>query len=397
MAFSLFGKKPSQSPPAPKANDDVGNSPSPDALPQRGPSAAARKSQSAPSASTSSQKIGAQAEPAADRRSLEVQEARRVVHPIAEEAAMLYANGRASECRSLLERGSTLNLGKNGEYVWLLLFDLYILLGERDAFENLALEYVVKFEKSPPSWSPIQSSAAKKGASGPSVVAFNAQLGVAAATQAEQALRFAQKSKRLRLDLSRVQQVDDEGARILLTLLQDLKGAAVEVSLVGASAFCDTLATRIETGKKEKRECWLLMLSLFQIQGKQDAFEDTAVQYAVTFEESPPSWEASAMAAIATGDQEATDEGYVIQGEIVGGGSEAYAGLQGYAANQSEVLIEMSALKRMDFVSAGMFLNVLSNLEVQGKSARLKGVNALIATLFSILGIDQFATIERRK
>lgn len=327
---------------------------------------------------------------------MEVQESRRAVHPIAEEAAMLYANGRANSARSLLESGVKLNLGKGGEEVWNVLFDLYVLSNEREAFENLALDYVVRFEKSPPSWGPIQATVSRNGAIGPSVVVLTGKLTAGSASQVEQAQRMAQRNKRLRLDLTRVQDVDAAGCSLLLGLFKELAQAGNEVSLLGASHFNTTLATKIESGRPEDRDIWLLMLRLYQQQGQQEPFEETALQYAITFEESPPSWEASVQ-PLPGGESVAQDEGYVLQGEITGGGSEAYGGLPGYALDLAEVVLDLSPLRRMDFVSAGMLLNHLSELASKGKSVRLKGVNALIATLFGILGIDQVASIERRK
>lgn len=332
------------------------------------------------------------------RRSLEVQESRRVVHPIAEEASMLYANGRAAEARRLLESGVKLNLGRGGEEVWHVLFDLYLLSAERDAFENLALEYVVRFEKSPPSWGRIQAAASRNGAVGPSVVVLTGKLTAASLPQMEQAQRMAQRNQRLRLDLSRIPDTDESGCALLLGLLKDLAQAGNEVSLLGAGNFTTALATKIESGRAENRDIWLLMLRLYQQQGQQEPFEETALQYAITFEESPPSWEA-AIAALPTASAEtsAAEDSYVLQGEITGGGSEAYGGLPGYAMGLAEVTLDLSALRRMDFVSAGMLLNHLTDLAKKGKLIRLKGVNALVATLFGILGIDQVAVIERRK
>jgi ABC-type transporter Mla MlaB component len=309
---------------------------------------------------------------------------------------MLYANGRGHDARSLLESGVKLNLGRGGEEVWNALFDLYLLSAEREAFENLALDYVVRFEKSPPSWGPIQAAASRNGPTGPSVMVLSGKLTAASVSQMEQAQRLAQRNNRLRLDLTRIQDVDEAGCALLLGLLKTLSQAGNEVSLLGAGHFITTLATKIESGQREKRDIWLLMLCLYQQQGQQDPFEETALQYAITFEESPPSWQA-AVQPTSNNESAVMDDGYVLQGEITGGGSEAYAGLPGYAADLAEVVLDLSALRRLDFVSAGMLLNHLTELATKGKAVRLKNVNALVATLFGILGIDQIATIERRK
>jgi anti-anti-sigma regulatory factor len=50
---------------------------------------------------------------------------------------------------------------------WLLLFELYILQGKLDPFEELGLEYAVAFEMSPPSWEGYVNSVAEAAARAP--------------------------------------------------------------------------------------------------------------------------------------------------------------------------------------------------------------------------------------
>ena len=44
---------------------------------------------------------------------------------------------------------------------WLLLFELYVLQGKNEAFEELGLEYAVAFEMSPPNWEVYVNSVAQ--------------------------------------------------------------------------------------------------------------------------------------------------------------------------------------------------------------------------------------------
>jgi anti-anti-sigma regulatory factor len=60
---------------------------------------------------------------------------------------------------------------------WLLLFELYVLQGKTDPFEELGLEYAVVFEMSPPNWEVYVNSiaaAASRAAPEPDAVAANA-------------------------------------------------------------------------------------------------------------------------------------------------------------------------------------------------------------------------------
>jgi hypothetical protein len=70
----------------------------------------------------------------------------------AEEAAMLFANGQDAAARSLLENATRCYCSGPGERLWLMLFDLLRLTGQKAAFEALGIEYAQSFEKSPPGW-----------------------------------------------------------------------------------------------------------------------------------------------------------------------------------------------------------------------------------------------------
>ena len=51
------------------------------------------------------------------------------------------------------------------------------------------------------------------------------------------------------------------------------------------------LDSEIAAGRPEDRPCWLLKLEICQLRGQLEVFEEMAINYAVTFEISPPSWE----------------------------------------------------------------------------------------------------------
>ena len=333
------------------------------------------------------------------REKVLVQDGGNGLHPLAEEAAMLFANGREADARALLEAGIKLNLGPTGETVWTLLFDIYLLADKRQAFETLALEYVVHFEKSPPSWAPLATPPQVGSQAGPAMVALGGKLDATIQPQLEQARRLTARSPRVQIDLARLMDADESGCVLLLVLLRELARAGKECRLPGAAHLSSLLETKIDAGRREGRGIWLLLLQLYQQQQRQAPFEELALQYAITFEESPPAWEDAPVAKAVPREEppEDTAHGYVLHGEITGGGSEALAGLAGYGAPLQELEIDTSALRRMDFVSAGMLLNVLSALKLKGKALRIRGLNWPVYALFCILGINQLATLERRK
>jgi len=57
----------------------------------------------------------------------------------------------------------------------------------------------------------------------------------------------------------------------------------------------------------------------------------------------------------------------------------------------------MTAEPRVDFVSVGSFATELARLSGSGKKVLIRNANEMIRALFCIMGVDQIATIQRRK
>ena len=314
----------------------------------------------------------------------------------AEEAAMLYANRQDDATRAVLENAVHKHSYGPGERLWLMLFDLYRLTGNKTSFEALEIEYARCFEKSPPAWLDRSGAPVPKDIASGSMLFRGELLGANAA--AFDAVRQAlQKNPRLRLDLSKVREVDAPGCGELLAMMQQARKSGREIELLGRDALEVMLQARIVTGVAEDRECWLLFLELCQLQGQHEIFEDMAVDYAVTFEVSPPSWEAGRVAAPepvqkapAEVTRDAVSDAYVLQGD-----SHAlrFSDLLPYAESRDTVVIDCSGLVRMDFVSAGALLNVLTTIRQRGKPVVFHHPNRLVAELFGIVGLSAVANL----
>jgi len=87
----------------------------------------------------------------------------------------------------------------------------------------------------------------------------------------------------------------------------------------------------------------------------------------------------------------------VLSGEITGAEAGLAKRLQDWAAVYKMVVIDMSQVRRVDFVSAGLMLNVLSKLRQAGMTIQIRGANALIGALFRVMRIDGVARIIPRR
>ena len=316
----------------------------------------------------------------------------------AEEAAILYANGQDAAVRTLLENAVQIHRTGAGERLWMMLFDMYKITGQQESFESLEIEYARTFEKSPPPWFDKSRAPAKSKDVAAGSLLFRGELtgdNKAAFDAVRQAL---DKNPRLRLDLSKISRLDAAGCGALLTLLQQARKARRDLELLGRDALGSLVEERVESGRAEDGECWLLLLELLQLQGQHDAFEEAAINYAVTFEVSPPSWEPKRVAAPepvrqllvdGVGDDVSADA-YVLRGEIK---SSRFADLPAYADVHDPVFLDCMALRRMDFISAGALLNVLTTIRRAGKQIVFHHPNHLVAELFGVIGLTAVATI----
>ena len=315
----------------------------------------------------------------------------------AEEAAVLFANGQDLAACAVMEQAVQVHHSAAGERLWMMLFDFYKLNGRAAEFEKLENEFVRVFEKSPPEWRNRAMAPAKAKEAVAGSLLFKGDLigeNQAAFAPVRQAL---EKNSKLRLDMSRVTRIDAEGCHLLMALLQQVRKTRKEIELLGRDALGALVQERVEPGRAEDSECWLLLLELCQLQGQQEAFDEVAINYAVTFEVSPPSWEPNRVAApepvipasVAV-PNDPTLESYRLWGDIKG---LRFVDLPAYAELHDPFIVDCSDLIRIDFVSAGVLLNVLIAVRGGGKHIVFRHPNHLVAELFRIVGLAALATI----
>jgi ABC-type transporter Mla MlaB component len=156
----------------------------------------------------------------------------------------------------------------------------------------------------------------------------------------------------------------------------------------------------VKKGKEGGEAAWLLSLELMQWQHQQAAFDDRAVEFAVTFELSPPSWEPPPLppsaetapaaappadeAPVATRDAQSL----VWSGTLTGSTGLQLTELANAAVLRNVIAIDMSAVDRIDFVCAGAMLNTITRVEGQRKSVQIAGASPIIRALLLLIGIS---------
>jgi anti-anti-sigma regulatory factor len=135
-------------------------------------------------------------------------------------------------------------------------------------------------------------------------------------------------------------------------------------------------------------------------------FEELGMEFAVAFEMSPPSWEAYvnkvAQAAKATAPAQAPsraapEAGFELKGVLSASSAGQLAELNTHAASQTEVVVDMSRVLRIDFSFTASFFDAVKAIQLAGKRVILAELNEINAALLEALGVNRYAILVRRK
>lgn len=323
-----------------------------------------------------------------------------------ENAALLYASGKADLARSTLEHAVQVdNDARTSPLAWLALFDLLQRANDRPAFDRVAVSFAMQFERSAPPWETQTGTTAGARATPGGYIAVSGKLDANSAAQIDAIRRAIVKPiAKARLDLSKVAGVDAAGARLLADALGAARRAKFALEVLHAARLRPALEAAVRQGRDGGEGAWLLSLELLQWQHERAAFEDRAIEFAVTFELSPPSWEPPPEVAESAGADEvqagldgasAADGGAAAEGEmlewtgtLLGSVTPQLATLPEFARGRAIVPIDMSGVDRIDFVCAGALLNAITAVEMQRKSVQIVGVSPIIRVLLMLLGIS---------
>ena len=322
--------------------------------------------------------------------------------PVVEESAILYANGQQALAEQML-RGSLPELGRGERQPWWMLFDLYQAQGREQDFDSTAIDYASHFETSPPAYSNRLPEKSAQGTAAGVVPAagFKGTLG-GEATMRLQALLSSTGSP-VRIDVAGVTRIPLEGCAALLAALQGLRAARREVVLAGADALLAVLRPMLSIGERGSGEApWLLLLEVLQLLGREKDFEETAMDYCVTFEVSPPSFEALPRSAGSTGAAAhgaMAEQRFMLPAVIEGDIGNVLAAIESYAAMDpaAPVVLDCARLVRIEFGAATNLHATLRRLGADERRIELRELNHLVAALFRLLNYGDCARLYAHK
>jgi hypothetical protein len=362
--------------------------------------------------------------------------------PELDEAVISFANADFAQCEEALQRitGPEGTRGQHAE-TWLVLFDLYRATGQQQRFESLAVEYAQQFGWSAPRWYSLPKLVADAQAEEPDLSHSAPSRGSGDVGWLAPELLDIEAVARLRsqtlqmplpwvFDWHQLQRIDAEAAMQLSTLFRLWSGQAIELRWLAGERLFQVLAEAAPTGVRDADPVfWLTRLDALRLANRPDQFDEAAIDYCVTYEVSPPSWEPtrckvhisggglstrqpdlSMVSEVSTGFMESglSDDGGAsaqnievanveLSGQLIGDISATLAKLQSESNQAPLISVSCTRLIRVDFIAAGDLLNWVLGKRNEGRAVQFVDTHRLVALFFGAMGINEHAKVQVRK
>ncbi len=363
--------------------------------------------------------------------------------PELEEAAIRFANSDDAGAEAgLLEALGQFGTRGQHEETWFAAFDLYRATGQNDRFESLAIDFAGKFSRSAPIWFSIPElvgnivnpdAVASTGVVQKSDWRSPANFGVQTLAALNAALLKAPPP--WVLDWSVLKTIDANAIVPLTKLFAGWAVQPVQLRFLGADNLETVLRNATPSNDRTvSQDLWTLRMEHLRITHRPDEFELAALDFCVTYEVSPPSWESARCEYKMLDANGQSGVGQTIIGEAVHDSIESeYSGfddgnsisgtLSGQMAQLSVVelsgqiqgdpvamleklearlagadvmVISCAKLIRVDFSAAGTLLNWVSARQSEGRFVQFTDVHRLVAAFFHVIGISEHAKVVTR-
>ncbi len=367
--------------------------------------------------------------------------------PEFEEAALRFASGDTAGAeaalRAMLEPAHP--RAAQAE-TWLYLFDLHRAAGQPDRYDDLVAEFARRLQRSAPPWRDLQACPPRDTDTGEAPRVFPASalgepafdwtcpplLDAAGVAGLQQAL--AGRPQPWRLSWVPLTRLEPDAVAPLAIMVAHWARRPVRLRLAGTQALERILDARTACGDRSVDPAWwALRLDWLRATRRPAEFELVALDYCVTYEVSPPSWDPPVcdlrlIGADGPGEPRQPVAALEPRVSVLGeGGSTTFAAstqaaswagelagtLQGDAVVQAlsrlqarldarqpaADLLEISCerLLRLDFEAAGALANWVSARRREGCSVHLAHAHRLVAALLAAVGLSTQARITLRR
>ena len=368
-----------------------------------------------------------------------------VVHdPDLDEAVIAFANADFEQCEqslvNLLQPGG---IKHEQADAWMVLFDLYRALDLPQRFDALAIAYAHQFGLSAPHWYSLPERVSRHLSEQPG---HNSPIPVATHSPADSQLPAtlegwiapplldADGVGRLRcevlqlprpwaMDWAGLDRVTPDAAGQLSQLFRQWAHGQEQMTWIGIDRLDEVLAEAAPTGTRDVDPAfWMLRLEMLRLCNRADRFDEVAIDYCMTYEQSPPSWESSGcnvklmadatctqtvslshISEVSTNfveSQLADEDISIVQqaslelaGQLVGDIGSTLSELDRQLGHSPLVQLDCSHLIRVDFIAAGDLLNWVLARRAENRQITFLNPHRLVALFFGAMGISEHAKI----
>ncbi|MBX3625884.1 MAG: hypothetical protein KF892_12775 [Rhizobacter sp.] len=353
--------------------------------------------------------------------------------PELDEAVIAFANADFELCEQSLA-GLTGQGGPRAQHAetWLALFDLYRAIGQQHKFESLAIDYAQAFGWSAPQWFSMPKMVAEAASEERQPrTRVDGQVGwvCPAALDAEAVAKLRSQTLQMPLpwvfDWSGLKSIDVEGAARLSELFRTWMPQQLDMRWLSGERLLEVIQDAAPTGVRDADPVyWQLRLDVLRIANRPDQFDEAAIDYCVTYEVSPPSWEPATCQARISGASVSTqsppmsvvsdvsttfqesqiiDEPGVVEvarvelsGQLVGDISATLTKMNNELGTASIVTVSCAKLIRVDFIAAGDLLNWVLARRSENRTVQFADSHRLVALFFGAMGINEHAKVKVR-
>jgi hypothetical protein len=354
--------------------------------------------------------------------------------PDLDEAVIAFANADFEQCEhSLATLTGTAGSRAQDAETWLVLFDLYRAIGQQHKFESLALDYAQQFGWSAPQWYSMPRQVAEAtGEERPKTSRVVGQVGWVCPpyVDAEVVAKLSSQSLQMPLpwvfDWGGLKGIDAEGCARMSELFRKWIGQKLDMQWLNGERLFTVLQDTSPTGVRDADPAyWQLRLDALRMTNRPDQFDETAIDYCVTYEVSPPSWETATCHARVIGanhnttlppplssitdaptsfveSQNAIGAGqptiatFDLSGQLVGDINPTLRKMDAELGEASIVNVSCVRLIRVDFIAAGDLLNWVLARRSENRVVTFLESHRLVALFFGAMGINEHAKVKVR-
>ena len=360
-----------------------------------------------------------------------------VVHdPELDEAVIAFANADYEQCEQALVALTSAG-GARAQHAetWLVLFDFYRATARQSKFESLALDYAQQFGWSAPQWYSLPKlvADAAAGQARPPRTHIDGHIGwvCPAVLDADGVADLAAQTQHMPLpwvfDWSVLTSLDVAACARLGELFRSWIMQPIDMRWIGGDRLFEVLQEATQTGASDADPvCWQLRLDALRMIGRADQFDEVAIDYCITYEVSPPSWEPARCRVRLggeAGDSSPTNSGLggepsrsflesmpfenhhapaaaadsvELTGQLTGDIGETLARLDQALTGSTLITIVCTRLIRVDFTAAGDLLNWVLTRQGEQRSVTFTEAHRLVALFFGAMGINEHARVRVR-